>query len=162
MPFVVSLYHRIKRQVNGKNYCRSHKKKEQSCSIKSVAVLLLFRDCNQARQTDAIIFSLSLTSVLLPYQYPLPLSRPMLLRRANCDAGQTTATTERPIGNCGHACRNDYAFKLFVRQFVSNRRHSRFFSKKLLPLKHFQGADRECFGICHLLVCATSLWGLQR
>ena len=27
MPFVVSLYHGIKRQVNGKNYCRSHKKK---------------------------------------------------------------------------------------------------------------------------------------
>ena len=67
MPFVVSLYHGIKRQVNGKIYCRNHKKEE--------------RDCNQARQTDAIIFSLSLTSVLLPYQYPLPLSRPMLLRR---------------------------------------------------------------------------------
>ena len=62
MPFVVSLYHGIKRQVNGKNYCRNHKKKGQSYSIKSVAVLLLFRDCNQARQTDAIIFSLSLTS----------------------------------------------------------------------------------------------------
>ena len=26
---------------------------------------------------------------------------------ANCDAGQTAATTERPIGNCSHACRND-------------------------------------------------------
>ncbi len=64
--------------------------------------------------------------------------------------------------NRGYPCRNDYAFKLFVRQFVSNRRHSRFFSKKLLPLKHFQGADRECFGIRHLLVSATSLWGLQR
>ena len=38
MPFVVSLYHGIKRQVNGKNYCISHKKKEQSYSTKSVAV----------------------------------------------------------------------------------------------------------------------------
>ena len=28
---------------------------------------------------------------------------------ANCDADQTAATTERPIGNCSHACRNDYA-----------------------------------------------------
>lgn len=47
MPFVVSLYHGIKRQVNGKIYCRNHKKKGQSYSIKSVTVLLLFRDCNQ-------------------------------------------------------------------------------------------------------------------
>lgn len=68
MPFVVSLYHGIKRQVNGKIYCRNHKKKGQSYSIKSVTVLLLFRDCNQARQTDAIIFSLSLTSDRLHLQ----------------------------------------------------------------------------------------------
>ena len=68
MPFVVSLYHGIKRQVNGKIYCISHKKKEQSYSIKSVAVLLLFRDFNQAQQTDTIIFSLSLTSERLHLQ----------------------------------------------------------------------------------------------
>ena len=42
MPFVVSLYHRIKRQVNGKNYCISHKTEKQSYSTKSVAVLLLW------------------------------------------------------------------------------------------------------------------------
>lgn len=40
MPFGVSLYHKIKRQVNGKIYCLNLRMKEQSDSTKSWAVFL--------------------------------------------------------------------------------------------------------------------------
>lgn len=38
LPFEVSLYHRTKRQVNGKNYCSKYTTHEQSHSIQRVAV----------------------------------------------------------------------------------------------------------------------------
>ena len=40
LPFEVSLYHRTKRQVNGKNYCSKYTTHEQSHSIQRVAVLV--------------------------------------------------------------------------------------------------------------------------
>ena len=41
LPFEVSLYHRTKRQVNGKNYCSKYTTHEQSHSIQRVAVFVI-------------------------------------------------------------------------------------------------------------------------
>ncbi len=62
MPFGVSLYHKIKRQVNGKIYCLNLRMKEQSDSTKSWAVFLYSIIPILALPRTPINFSLSLTS----------------------------------------------------------------------------------------------------
>ena len=60
-PFEVSLYHRMKRQVNGKNYCLKYGTEKRSYSIMSTA-FFISKNRYSVNAVECNIFFYSLTS----------------------------------------------------------------------------------------------------